>query len=210
LAILGLADQIKSSSLATVQELQKQGKEVVIISGDHEDVVKHVAVEMGITRYYAQIKPTEKADLVKKISGKQTVDHCSDGCCLPVSTKKEDNYVVMVGDGINDAPALAQSDIGIAMSTGTDIAIESADLTLLHGDISKILKAITISKLTHSAIIQNLCWAFSYNIIGIPLAAGAFYPVFGWLLNPAFEGAAMAMSDLTVIGNSIRLQNKKI
>jgi Cu+-exporting ATPase len=209
LAILGLADQIKSSSLTTVKELQKQGKEVIIISGDHEDVVKYVAAQMGITRYYAQIKPTEKADLVKKIAGKQEVVNCGDGCCPPV-TKKNDNYVVMVGDGINDAPALAQADIGIAMSTGTDIAIESADLTLLHGDIAKILKAITISKLTHSAIMQNLCWAFSYNIIGIPLAAGAFYPVFGRLLNPAFEGAAMAMSDLTVIGNSIRLQNKKI
>ena len=164
---------------------------------------------MGINRYYAEIKPTEKADLVKKILGKQEIIDCEDGCCPPVVIKS-DNYVVMVGDGINDAPALAQSDIGIAMSTGTDIAIESADLTLLHGDISKILKAIRISNLTHSAIVQNLCWAFSYNIIGIPLAAGVFYPLFGRLLNPAFEGAAMAMSDLTVIGNSIRLQNKKI
>lgn len=209
LAVLWLADTIKTHSKETIEKLHKMGHKTVMISWDHKAVATHIAKQLGIDEYYAEIKPEAKAELIRKISGKEKV--CDTGCCpSEIKTTKNDNFVVMVGDGINDAPALAQADIGIAMSTGTDIAIESADMTLLHGDISKILKAIEISKLTHSAIAQNLFWAFSYNIIGIPLAAWAFFPLFGRLLNPAFEGAAMAMSDLMVIANSIRLQNKKI
>lgn len=218
LAILWLADTLKPEAIATVKEIQEQWREVIIISWDHTNVVKSIADQLWVTKWHAEVSPEDKARLVQSISKKVTPedDNCNDWCC-PSEKKqqqatdiKNDDFVVMVGDGINDAPALAQADVWIAMSTGTDIAIESSDMTLLHGDISKLLKAIKISKLTNSAIIQNLLRAFSYNIIWIPLAAGAFYLPFWILLNPAFEWAAMAMSDLAVIWNSIRLQKKKV
>ena len=216
LAILWLADTLKTEAIATVKEIQAQGKEAIIISWDHTNVVQAIAKQLWISTWHAEVTPEDKANLVqsisKKISSSQN-DSCNDWCCEDEKKDqaiKNDDFVVMVGDGINDAPALAQADVWIAMSTGTDIAIESADMTLLHGDIWKLLKAMKISKLTHSAIIQNLARAFSYNVIWIPLAAWAFYLPFWLLLNPAFEWAAMAMSDLAVIGNSIRLQKKKI
>lgn len=185
-----VADSIKESSFDAIKQLISLWITPVMLTWDHINTAQYIAWQLGITRIYANVKPDEKANIITDL--------------------KHEWMVTMVGDGINDAPALATADIGVAMSTWTDVAIESAELTLLHGDLSKLVKAIHISKLTHSAIIQNLAWAFGFNIIGIPLAAGAFYPLFGILLNPAFEGAAMAFSDFTVVGNSLRLQAKKI
>lgn len=190
LGYFAVADALKETSLEAIESLKKMGITPVMLTGDHQNTAHFIAEKLGIEEVYAQVKPEEKAQIVKKFQSK--------------------GITTMVGDGINDAPALASADIGVAMSTGTDVAIESADITLLHGDLKKLVLAIRISKLTQSAILQNLAWAFGFNLIGIPLAAGVFYPLLGVLLNPAFEGAAMAFSDLTVVGNSLRLQRKKI
>ncbi len=185
-----VADQIKKTSKKAIEDLKSQWISPVMLTGDHKNTAEYIANLVGIDRVYAQVKPEQKAQIINDL--------------------KKEGVVTMVGDGINDAPALATADIGVAMSTGTDVAIESAELTLLHGDLSKLVKAIKISKLTQSAIVQNLVWAFGFNIIGIPLAAWVFYFFMWVLLNPAFEWAAMAMSSLTVILNSRRLQKKRI
>ena len=186
-----VSDAIRPASKLAVEELKRMGIKVVMITGDSKDVAEKVSKELGIEEYFARVMPFDKYEKVKEL-------------------QERGLKVAMVGDGITDAPALAQADVGIAMATGTDVAIESAGITLLHGDISKLVKAIHLSRITMRGIKQNLFWAFFYNIVGIPLAAGAFYPLFGWLLNPAFAGLAMAFSSVSVVGNSLRLKTKKI
>lgn len=180
IGILALADAIKSEAIAAVQSLQAIHIQVVMMTGDNQATAQAIAKQAGIQAVFAEVRPEHKAAKVKQL-------------------QQQGKIVAMVGDGINDAPALVQADLGIAMSTGTDVAIESADITLLHGDIRKVHTALQLSKRTIRIIKQNLFWAFFYNVIGIPLAA------FG-MLNPAFAGMAMAFSSVSVLTNSLRLR----
>jgi Cu+-exporting ATPase len=191
LAIIGIADTLKENAKDTIKALHKLGIKVVMLTGDNKNTAKYIADLVGIDEVIAEVLPQDKA---KKISELQ----------------ENGSIVAMVGDGVNDAPALAKADVGIAMATGTDVAIESASITLLRGDFSKVLQAIRLSKFTLRAIKQNLFWAFAYNIVGIPLAAGLLYPFFGILLNPVFAGLAMALSSVSVVTNSLRLKGAKI
>jgi Cu2+-exporting ATPase/Cu+-exporting ATPase len=191
LGFVMVADEVKKESKDAVTSLHKLGIKVVMLTGDDEKAAKYIASQVGIDEVIAHVLPQDKMDKIKALQAQGRV-------------------VAMAGDGVNDAPALAQADVGIAMGTGTDVAIESAGITLLHGDISKLVKAIKLSKITMRGIKQNLFWAFIYNIIGIPLAAGLFYPIFGWLLNPIFAGFAMAMSSVSVVSNSLRIKAKKL
>lgn len=191
LGFVMVADEIKPESKEAINALHKLGIKVVMLTGDDEKAAKHIASLVGVDEVVAHVLPQDK---LLKIQELQSQGH----------------IVAMAGDGVNDAPALAQADVGIAMGTGTDVAIESAGITLLGGDISKIVKAIRLSKITMRGIKQNLFWAFIYNIVGIPLAAGVFYPIFGWLLNPVFAGFAMAMSSVSVVSNSLRIKSKRL
>ncbi len=191
LAVVMVADAIKTEAAQAVKDLHKLGIKVVMLTGDNKNTAQYIAKLVGVDDVVAEVLPQDKLEKIKELQAQGKV-------------------VAMAGDGVNDAPALAQADVGIAMSTGTDVAIESAGITLLHGDISKLVKAIRLSKITMRGIKQNLFWAFIYNIVGIPLAGGAFYPVFGLLLNPVFAGLAMALSSVSVVGNSLRLKAKKL
>lgn len=191
LSIVFVADALKPEAKEAVKILHSLGVRVVMLSGDDERTARFIADEAGIDEVVAGVLPEGKLAKVRKL-------------------QSEGEIVAMVGDGVNDAPALAAADIGVAMSTGTDAAIESAGITLLHGDIAKLVKAIRLSKLTMHGIRQNLFWAFAYNVVGIPLAAGVFYPLFGWLLNPVFAGLAMGLSSVSVVSNSLRLKMKKL
>ena len=186
-----VADEIKTESKQAVVDLHKLGIKVVMLTGDDEKAANYMASLVGIDEVVAHVLPADKLLKIKELQGQGKI-------------------VAMAGDGVNDAPALAQADVGIAMGTGTDVAIESAGITLLYGDISKLVKAIKLSKMTMRGIKQNLFWAFIYNIIGIPLAGGLFYPIFGWLLSPVFAGFAMAMSSVSVVGNSLRIKSKQL
>lgn len=191
LGFVMVSDEIKIESKQAVADLHKLGIKVVMLTGDDEKAAKYIAKLVGIDEVIAHVLPQDKLAKIKELQAQGKI-------------------VAMAGDGVNDAPALAQADVGIAMGTGTDVAIESAGITLLGGDISKLVKAIKLSKITMRGIKQNLFWAFIYNIVGIPLAAGIFYPIFGWLLNPVFAGFAMAMSSVSVVSNSLRIKAKRL
>ncbi len=192
--VLGLvlvADAVKPEAKAAIQKLHSMGIKTVMLTGDNQQTAQAIAKEVGIDDVVAEVLPGEKLDKIK-------------------SLQAEGRIVAMAGDGVNDAPALAQADVGIAMGTGTDVAIETAGITLLGGDIGKLVKAIRLSRFTMNGIKQNLFWAFAYNIIGIPIAAGILFPFFGWLLSPVIAGLAMGLSSVSVVLNSLRLKTIKL
>lgn len=191
IALLGIGDTIKPEAKVAIEKLRTLGIEVIMATGDDHHTAEQIAKEVGIATIHAGVLPADKQKLVQTLQA-------------------EGKVVAMAGDGVNDAPALAQADVSLAMSTGTDVAIETADVTLLHGDILKIEKALLLSRATLRTIKQNLFWAFVYNLVGIPLAAGAFYPFTGWLLSPVFAGLAMAFSSVSVVINALRLKWQKI
>lgn len=189
LAALAISDKIKDSSAAAIKEMQEMGLELYMLTGDNKATAAAVAKKAGITNYMAELLPQDKADYIKDLQNKGRI-------------------VAMVGDGINDSTALATADVSIAMGTGSDIAMDVAKMTIISSDLTKIPQAIRLSKSTVRTIKQNLFWAFIYNLIGIPIAAGILYPLNGFLLNPMIAGAAMALSSLSVISNSLRLKWK--
>lgn len=191
LAAVWVADAVKPEAKAAIHDLQKMGLKVIMLTGDNHNTASHVAAQVGITDIRAEVLPQDKLETVRTL---QAAGH----------------KVAMAGDGVNDAPALAQADVGIAMGTGTDVAIDTAGITLLHGDISRLEQAVHLARQTMAGIKQNLFWAFAFNIIGIPLAAGALYPAYGWMLSPVFAGIAMSFSSVAVVSNSLRLRFTKL
>lgn len=189
--VLALSDTIKDNAQVAIQALHKLGIKVIMLTGDNELAATYIAKQVGIDQVMADVLPQQKAEKIKSL---QTAGE----------------KIAMVGDGINDAPALALADVGIAMATGTDVAIESAGISLLHGDINKISQAVKLSRATMRTVKQNLFWAFIYNVLGIPVAAGLLFPWFGITLNPIFAGLAMAISSVSVVSNSLRLKKIKI
>jgi len=190
LSIIAISDSIKPTSVAAIQQLHKMGIELYMLTGDNESTAKAIAEKTGIDKYQASMLPHQKADFIKVL-------------------QQQGKVVAMVGDGINDSTALATADVSIAMGKGSDIAMDVAKMTIVSSDLNKIPMAIRLSKQTVATIRQNLFWAFIYNVIGIPIAAGILYPINGFLLNPMIAGAAMAMSSVSVVSNSLRLKWKK-
>jgi Cu+-exporting ATPase len=186
-AVVGIADQIKAEAAQTIARLKKMGLHVIMLTGDHQATAEAIAKQAGIDEVIAQVLPEEKAAKVKEVQAKGI-------------------KVAMVGDGINDAPAMALADVGIAMGTGIDVAIESGDIVLMKGDLGGVVTALQLSRATMSNIKQNLFWAFAYNIIGIPVAAGLLYLFGGPTLNPMIAGGAMALSSVSVVSNALRLR----
>ncbi len=189
--LVGVADPIKETTPDAIERLQEEGVRVVMISGDSKTTAQVVGDKLGIDEVVAEVLPQEKAEIVKRLQA-------------------EGRVVAMAGDGINDAPALAQAQVGIAMGTGTDVAMESAGVTLVRGDLRGIVRARRLSRATMRNIRQNLFFAFIYNSVGVPIAAGVLYPVFGVLLSPIIAAAAMSLSSVSVIGNALRLRGAEM
>jgi Cu+-exporting ATPase len=189
--IIAVADPVKSTTPAALENLRKDGVRIVMLTGDNRTTAQAVAAKLGITDIEAEILPEQKNAVVRKL-------------------RSEGRIVAMAGDGVNDAPALAEADVGVAMGTGTDVAIQSAGVTLVKGDLSGIARARALSRATMRNIRQNLVLAFIYNVLGVPIAAGVLYPAFGLLLSPIVAAAAMSLSSVSVIGNSLRLRSVRL
>jgi Cu+-exporting ATPase len=189
--LLGVADPIKPGTPEAVAELRARGIEVTMLTGDSATTAHSVASSLGIENVIADVLPEQKLQVVERLQAKGRV-------------------VAMAGDGVNDAPALARADVGVAMGTGSDVAIESAGVTLVDGDLRALARALQLSRATVANIRQNLVFAFGYNALGVPIAAGILYPVFGILLSPMIAAAAMSLSSVSVIGNALRLRNVRL
>ena len=189
--IVAVEDTIKPGSVEAIRNMHGAGLRVVMLSGDSERTANAIARRVGIDEVIAEVLPAGKVDAVKRLQA-------------------EGRVVAMVGDGVNDAPALAQADVGLTMANGADIAMEAGDVTLMRNDLTGVAMAIALSRGTMRVMRQNLFWAFIYNVIGIPLAAGALYPIFGLLLSPVIASAAMALSSFSVVMNSLRLRRLKL
>ncbi len=189
--VIVVADTIKPTSIAAIQQLHREGLHVVMLTGDNERTARSIAREVGVDSVIAGVLPEGKVEAIRKLQA-------------------ERRTVAMVGDGVNDAPALAQADVGITMASGSDIAMEAGDVTLMRSDLMGVAAAIALSRGTMRVMRQNLFWAFAYNVVGIPLAAGALYPVCGLLLSPVLASAAMAVSSFSVVTNSLRLSRLKL
>ena len=185
--LIGVADPVKASTPDAIRALHEEGVQVIMLTGDNRITAEAVARKLGIDRVEAEVLPEQKASVVKQLQA-------------------QGRFVAMAGDGINDAPALAQAQVGIAMGTGTDVAMESAGITLVKGDLNGIVRALRLSRATMRNIRQNLFFAFIYNVLGIPVAAGVLYPFFGLLLSPIIAAAAMSFSSVSVITNALRLR----
>ena len=189
--LIGVADPVKATTGEAIRALHAEGLRIVMLTGDSRVTADAVARQVGIDAVEAEVLPEQKAAVVERLQG-------------------EGRRVAMAGDGINDAPALAQADVGIAMGTGTDVAIESAGVTLVRGDLRGMVRARRLSRATMRNIRQNLFFAFVYNVLGVPIAAGLLYPVFGWLLSPMLASAAMTFSSVSVIANALRLRREAL